>query len=348
MAAADAEAQSTPLPAAFTRMHSCGSRHFRRSATDAILFYSTHHCLTQKPSPSRAEQQGVSCYRANDYDGAIYHFSEALRFNPPDPAQVLGNRAAAFEKIGDFEAAAADAKEAIQHTPDYLKGYFRLATSLIELKRYNEALAASEDGLRRSPKNTQLLELREKAKAMAMEERLQQMRRQQQAANGGGDEDDEDDEDDEEEDDEEEEEDDDEEDDDAADDPDFERRDEKSPEDLDFERALSATMADAMAAGRRQPAASAAAADNMATPSMLRRFESPPKMLSRGGGGGPGPIAFKMLKRGARGKLEARDLFVPTETNFASQVLKNAAAREREARELKASTYHLASRQDDD
>ena len=106
-------------------------------------------------------------------------------------------------------------------------------------------------------------------------------------------------------------------------------------------------MADAMAAGRRQPAASAAAADNMATPSMLRRFESPPKMLSRGGGGS-GPIAFKMLKRGARGKLEARDLFVPTETNFASQVLKNAAAREREARELKASTYHLASRQDDD
>ena len=107
-------------------------------------------------------------------------------------------------------------------------------------------------------------------------------------------------------------------------------------------------MADAMAAGRRQPAASAAAADNMATPSMLRRFESPPKMLQRGGGGGSGPIAFKMLKRGARGKLEARDLFVPTETNFASQVLKNAAAREREARELKASTYHLASRQDDD
>ena len=169
------------------------------------------------------------------------------------------------------------------------------------------------------------------------------------AADDSGDDDDEaDDDDDDDEEEEEDDGDDEEDDDDAADDPDFERRDEKSPEDLDFERALSATMADAMAAGRRQPAASAAAADNMATPSMLRRFESPPKMLSRGGGGGSGPIAFKMLKRGARGKLEARDLFVPTETNFASQVLKNAAAREREARELKASTYHLASRQDDD
>ena len=117
MAAADAEAQSTPLPATFTCMHSCDGTHFRRSATDAILFYSTHHCLTRKPSPSRAEQQGVSCYRANDYDGAIYHFSEALRFNPPDPAQVLGNRAAAFEKIGDFEAAAADFESALQIDP---------------------------------------------------------------------------------------------------------------------------------------------------------------------------------------------------------------------------------------
>ena len=132
----------------------------------------------------------MKCYRAADYDGAIYHFSEALRFGPPDRAQVLGNRAAAFEKIRDFEAAADDAREALNCNADYLKGYFRLATSLIELKRFGEAEAAAEDGLVKQPTNTQLRELRDKAK---LEGRLAHARA---AANGAEDDDDDDDDDD--------------------------------------------------------------------------------------------------------------------------------------------------------
>ena len=81
----------------------------------------------------------MKCYRDEDFDGAIYHFSEALRLGLHDPVQVLGNRAAAFEKIGDFDAAVADAREALQLDASYLKGYFRLATSLLEMHKFVQA-----------------------------------------------------------------------------------------------------------------------------------------------------------------------------------------------------------------
>ena len=120
-----------------------------------------------------AEAEGVKCFRASDFDGAIFHFTEAIKYGPSDPAQVLGNRAAAFEKIGDFEAAMADSCAALEASPDYLKGYFRKATSLMALGRYAEASAAADDGLRKQPKNTQLLELKEKARAAVLGRRSQ-------------------------------------------------------------------------------------------------------------------------------------------------------------------------------
>ena len=69
-------------------------------------------------SPENAEEQkalGVKCFRAQEFDGAIFHFSEALKgpWESADRAQVLGNRAAAFEKIGDHEAALADATASV-------------------------------------------------------------------------------------------------------------------------------------------------------------------------------------------------------------------------------------------
>ena len=145
---------------------------------------------------------GVKCFRAGDIDGAVFHFSEAIKLGPS--AELYGNRAAAFEKMSDYEAALADSIAAINANPDYLKGYFRQATSLMALRRFPEALRAAEDGLRKQPRNTQLQELRAK-----VEQELQKVgvSRSRGAQN-------------EEDDDEEEEEDDDEEDDDDDEDSD--------------------------------------------------------------------------------------------------------------------------------
>ena len=53
-----------------------------------------------------------------------------------------------------------------------------------------------------------------------------------------------------------------------------------------------------------------------------------------------------MLKRGARGKLEARDLLVPEAASFAASVKQNKEARDAEDRALKEKTGYLASRQE--
>ena len=116
---------------------------------------------------------------------------------------------------------------------------------------------------------------------------------------------------------------------------------EKSFDDLAFERAFEKTMLDDAAAQRRRVIAGA---DSMATPSMLRRFDGQSLAKSPFGG----MANFKMLKRGARGRPEARELHVPETTNFAAQVRRNKEARDAEDRSLKEATYKLAARQDED
>ena len=131
----------------------------------------------------------------------------------------------------------------------------------------------------------------------------------------------------------------------AAEEEDEEEDEEKAPEksfdDLAFERAFEKTMLDDAAAQRRRVIAGA---DSMATPSMLRRFDGQSLAKSPFGG----MANFKMLKRGARGRPEARELHVPETTNFAAQVRRNKEARDAEDRSLKEATYKLAARQDDD
>ena len=125
------------------------------------------------------------------------------------------------------------------------------------------------------------------------------------------------------------------------DDEDEEKPPEKSFDDLAFERAFEKTMLDDAAAQRRRVIAGA---DSMATPSMLRRFDGQSLAKSPFGG----MANFKMLKRGARGRPEARELHVPETTNFAAQVRRNKEARDAEDRSLKEATYKLAARQDED
>lgn len=109
---------------------------------------------------------GNTCYRAENFEGAINHFSQSLQFAPNDPL-VLGNRAAAFEKIGDYARALQDATDALKADASYLKGYFRRGTALLALERYAEAEASATDGLKRQPNNTQLKALLAKSQELA-------------------------------------------------------------------------------------------------------------------------------------------------------------------------------------
>ena len=113
-----------------------------------------------------AKAEGNRCFRAGEFAEAVRHFTEALRQAPGDTI-ALGNRAAAFDKLGEHTRAVADANAALKSDETYLKGYFRKATALLALGRFVEAEAAATAGLRHQPKNAQLRELHARAQAGA-------------------------------------------------------------------------------------------------------------------------------------------------------------------------------------
>ena len=81
---------------------------------------------------------GNKAFRGGEYADAVRSFTESLRLNPHD-ALVLGNRAAAFDKLGEHERAITDSEASLRIDPTYLKGYFRLATAYIAVNRPREA-----------------------------------------------------------------------------------------------------------------------------------------------------------------------------------------------------------------
>ena len=108
---------------------------------------------------------GNKAFRGGEYADAVRSFTESLRLNPHD-ALVLGNRAAAFDKLGEHERAITDSMASLRIDPTYLKGYFRLATAYIAVNRPREALEAVKQGLMIQRTNSQLRQLEEQATAM--------------------------------------------------------------------------------------------------------------------------------------------------------------------------------------
>ena len=66
------------------------------------------------------------------------------------------NRSAAYLKSGDANNALEDANSTIAINPDFSKGYSRKGAALHALKRYNDAIAAFEEGLAKFPNDAVL------------------------------------------------------------------------------------------------------------------------------------------------------------------------------------------------
>lgn len=175
----------------------------------------------------------------------------------------------------------------------------------------------------------------------------------------GDDDDEDDDEDDEEDEDDDDDEDDDEDRDDDDDDDDYNRGREsqlKSPEDLEFDRAFAAILNESIASSRATAGTVVtASADNMVMPSSIARrvvstkssdnLAAQAAAASTSTTSAPTPsFKFQVLRRGAKGRFEARELFVPSDSSLATQVQRNEEAQRREHDDLKANILRHASR----
>mmetsp|Transcript_22445 Transcript_22445/g.31204 ORF Transcript_22445/g.31204 Transcript_22445/m.31204 type:complete len:305 (+) Transcript_22445:53-967(+) len=101
---------------------------------------------------AESQQRGNAAFRNGDVEGAIEHYTAAVRLvqaqwgNNDIPhihaATLYSNRAAAFTKLGNFNRALADTEEAIERRPLWCKAHLRLGVAHLSLKQYSEATEA--------------------------------------------------------------------------------------------------------------------------------------------------------------------------------------------------------------
>ncbi|KAJ7367869.1 hypothetical protein DFH08DRAFT_7828 [Mycena albidolilacea] len=95
---------------------------------------------------SSLKDQGNKAFAAKDYDKAIELFTQAIAL---DPKHVLfSNRSAAHAGKRQWTDALADAEQCVAMNSSWAKGYARKGAALHGARRYDEAIAAYEEGLK--------------------------------------------------------------------------------------------------------------------------------------------------------------------------------------------------------
>lgn len=102
--------------------------------------------------PSNAEEAdqfkaaGNKALQSGNITEAIENYTKAIDADGTNHV-YYSNRSAAYLKKGDGNNALEDAMSTIAINPDFSKGYSRKGAALHSLKRYNDAIAAYEEGL---------------------------------------------------------------------------------------------------------------------------------------------------------------------------------------------------------
>jgi len=93
----------------------------------------------EDPAARAAEKKrlGNEAFQAKQFDDAIGHYTEAIAIQRS--AVFFSNRSACYGAKGDWEKATEDAKECLSIDPNFLKGYWRLATAQMERRQWEDA-----------------------------------------------------------------------------------------------------------------------------------------------------------------------------------------------------------------
>uniref|UniRef100_M3ZV27 Serine/threonine-protein phosphatase n=1 Tax=Xiphophorus maculatus TaxID=8083 RepID=M3ZV27_XIPMA len=89
-------------------------------------------------------------FKEKDYENAIKYYSEALELNPSN-AIYYSNRSLAYLRTECYGYALADATKALEVDKNYIKGYYRRATSNMALGKFKAALKDYETVVRVRP-----------------------------------------------------------------------------------------------------------------------------------------------------------------------------------------------------
>ncbi|KAL7516355.1 hypothetical protein ACHAWX_001380 [Stephanocyclus meneghinianus] len=109
-------------------------------------------------SKAQAEEfkaAGNAALQSGKLTEAIENYTKAINTDGTNHV-YYSNRSAAYLKKGDANNALEDANSTIAIDPNFAKGYSRKGAALHALKRYNDAIAAFEEGLAKFPADASL------------------------------------------------------------------------------------------------------------------------------------------------------------------------------------------------
>jgi stress-induced-phosphoprotein 1 len=105
---------------------------------------------TGSEKAAQFKDQGNKYLQAKQYDEAVRAYTEAINLNPFDHV-YFSNRSAAYLSKGDNDHALIDAERCIKLNASWPKGYSRRGAALHAMRKYNDAIAAYEEGLKIAP-----------------------------------------------------------------------------------------------------------------------------------------------------------------------------------------------------
>jgi stress-induced-phosphoprotein 1 len=100
--------------------------------------------------------QGNKALQAGNYDEAIDCYTRAIELDQSNHV-FFSNRSAAYLMKHDASSALRDAEKCVSLNPSWAKGYSRKGAALHSLKRYDDAIAAYQEGLKVAPGDQALL-----------------------------------------------------------------------------------------------------------------------------------------------------------------------------------------------
>lgn len=118
-----------------------------------------------------AKEQGNAFFKFGLYSQASVMYSTAIELRP-DQAILYSNRAMAYLKQDMADEALADAQKSIDLDPNLVKGHWRKAQALHDLRCFEESEAAAVLGLELEPSNKHLNVVKRKARECSVKQRL--------------------------------------------------------------------------------------------------------------------------------------------------------------------------------
>ncbi|KAJ7229034.1 activator of Hsp70 and Hsp90 chaperone [Mycena pura] len=118
----------------------------RQNETERAKAVDASHRI-KRSHANELKDLGNKAFAAKEYDKAIDLFSQAIAIDPKNHV-LYSNRSAAYAGKKQWADALSDAEQCVLVNPSWSKGFARKGAALHGARRYDEAIAAYEEGLK--------------------------------------------------------------------------------------------------------------------------------------------------------------------------------------------------------